>query len=120
VRGSIEELRERYPTESLPELERERMLREEQRLEQLRPQSSGTTGDYRIHAAVLREADAAAALLERLIALGFDGTVVSRREHGDAMHSVEIGPYADVASAREVARRIQSEAGLDAFVVIEP
>jgi len=120
VRGEIKNLRERYPTESLPDLREERLEREKQRLEDLEKQSRVDNGNFEVQAATLRDSGAAVVILQRLIELGFDGTVVSRSENGDEIHVVQMGPFTSEESARDAARRINAETGLNAFVRLKP
>jgi general secretion pathway protein D len=120
VRGTLGTLTNRYPTESLPELRKEREEREKQRLDQLERQSKAESGSYEVQAAALRDSGAAVVILQRLIDLGFDGTVVSRRENGDEIHVVQLGPFASEENARDAARRINAETGLNAFVKLKP
>jgi general secretion pathway protein D len=120
VGGKLRELEQRYPTETLPELEKERGEREQERREQLLQQSEAEAGDYTVQAAVLSRPDAAVAILQRLIELGFDGSVVSRSENGSELHSVELGPYANEEQARDAARRLRAQAGLNPVVRVAP
>ena len=120
VRGRLGVLTRESPTESLPDLRNERDRREKQRIEDLDKQSKIDAGSYEIQAAALRDSGAAVVILQRLIELGFDGTVVSRQENGDELHVVQLGPFADEESARDAARRINAETGLNAFVKLKP
>ncbi len=77
-------------------------------------------GPYLVQAAFFFDPGEATALLETLIERGYEGTVLSRTEGGQAVHFVQLGPYATQDAAWRVAREVQREADLRPLLVVEP
>ncbi|MEE9279628.1 MAG: type II secretion system secretin GspD [Myxococcota bacterium] len=77
-------------------------------------------GSYRVQAAFFSDADAATSLLRDLIDLGYDGTVLSRSDRGEAVHFVQLGPYASQSVAQRVARELRHEADLRPLILVGP
>ena len=120
VRREIEEHTERYPTEEFPRLEQEQKARAEIRERERREVEQRTGGAYGVQMSVFRTADEAATVLESLIELGYDGTLLSRREGDETLHYVQLGPYNTENKAQQVAREVRAASGRGALVVVEP
>jgi general secretion pathway protein D len=120
VERELEDLTLRYPTESVPEMRQQREQMEQERLQRLEKRSDGPGGKYVVQVAFLKDAGAAAALLEKLISVGYDGTVLSRSENGQTMHFVQLGPYETQDDAERVGREIRADTGLNTLIMVEP
>jgi general secretion pathway protein D len=120
VERKLEDLTRRYPTESLPGLRKQRDQMEQERLQRLERKSQGSGGKFVVQVAFLKDAGAAAKLLEKLISVGYDGTVLSRNENGQTMHFVQLGPYGTQDDAERVGREIRAETGLNTLIMLEP
>lgn len=75
---------------------------------------------YLVQAGFFRAADDATALLAELIALGYDGSVLSRAEGGPPIHFVELGPYVSEDTAKRIAGELRAAANLRPLVVVAP
>jgi cell division septation protein DedD len=94
---------------------------EEERLRRLKQTSEKeNAGKFVVQVAFLKDATAAAELLEKLISVGYDGTVLSRNENGQTMHFVQLGPYGNQDDAERVGREIRAETGLNTLIMLEP
>lgn len=120
VRREIEKHEERYPVEKLPQLRQEREQREKERLEELRSLEEAPEGEYRVQVQWFQEPRAAVELLQKLMARGYDGTVLSQREGDSVLHGVELGPFPTEVRAQHVARELGVDMGIDARVIVEP
>jgi general secretion pathway protein D len=121
VRRELQRHDERYPVESLPKLREEATEQEKARqeeIEALKKKEAG--GNYLVQVAHFTSAEDAVALLQKLIADGYDGTVLSRSEQGETTHWVQLGPFVDEAKAQAVARDLNASRGMQALVVVEP
>jgi len=121
VRRELERHDGRYPVEELPELRSQSETSEKNRraeMEELKAREAG--GTYLVQVAHFAVAEEAVSLLQRLIADGYDGTVLSRTEQGDTTHWVQLGPYPTEAKAQAVARDLSASRGYPALVIVEP
>jgi len=121
VRRELERHDQRYPVEELPALRQQAIDREQQRaknIEELKKKEAA--GSYLVQVAHFNTAEEAVALLQRLIAQGYDGTVLSESEQGETTHWVQLGPYTNQARAQAVARDLNASQGLQTVVVLEP
>ncbi|MBW2280279.1 MAG: SPOR domain-containing protein [Deltaproteobacteria bacterium] len=69
---------------------------------------------------LFRDSRAAVDTLERLMRLGYDGTVLSREEGSETLHMVQLGPYFSSEVAQRVAREVRAETDRRAIVIVEP
>jgi general secretion pathway protein D len=121
VRRELERHAREYPVELLPNLRSQKAERELLRLSEVEAlRANETIARYLVQAAFFHESSAAIALLERLIDLGYDGTVLSRSEGGEPVHFVQLGPYASEEKARQIAREVRYEIEVEPLVVVEP
>ncbi len=121
VRRELERHAREYPVELLPNLRSQKAEREQLRLSEVEAlRANETIARYLVQAAFFHESSAAIALLERLIDLGYDGTILSRSEGGEPVHFVQLGPYASEAQARQIAREVRYEIEVEPLVVVEP
>ncbi len=67
-----------------------------------------------------RSPEEAASVLSELIERGYDGTLLSRREGGETLHTVLLGPYLSEDRAQQIAREIRAETGRAVQVIVEP
>jgi general secretion pathway protein D len=107
----------RYPRERIGEIGR---LREEERarLEAERMAAEHAPAYYLL-AAILADADAAAALLTDLIDSGHDGTLVSRESSGGAViYEIHLGPYASVEQAKDMGEAVARSHDLSPAVIL--
>ena len=121
VRRELERHDGRYPVQQLPELRAKTQTDEQQRREEmelLKKKEAG--GNYLVQVAHFATAEEAVALLQKLIAEGHDGTVLSQTENGQTTHWVQLGPFADEAKAQAVARDLSASQGFPALVIVEP
>ena len=95
-------------------------MRESERLEQLRREEAAGGGDWAVQVAFFRDAEDAVVLLGRLAQQGYDGTVLSRVERDEAVHYVQLGPYANLDKAQQVEREVGAATGLSTAVVVLP
>ncbi len=110
VRRKLDSLTTRYPTESLPDLRKINAATEQQRMDELRSQREAPqVGRYVVQVASLRDGTEAAALLQQLIADGYDGMVMSRMEGPDAIFVVTLGPYNSEDQAQRVRRELTAD-----------
>jgi len=110
VRRTLDKFTTRYPTETLPELRKLNEQNEQRRMEELASQREAPeVGRYVVQVASLRDGAEAAALLQQLIADGYDGMVDSRMEGADAIFVVTLGPYDSEDQAQRVRRELQAE-----------
>jgi len=121
VRRELERHDQRYPVEKLPELRQESIEREKARAQEIEElKKKEAAGSYLVQVAHFSSAEEAVALLQKLIAQGYDGTVFSRSEQGETTHWVQLGPYTNQVKAQAVARDLNASQGLQALVVLEP
>jgi general secretion pathway protein D len=121
VRRELERHDQRYPVEDLPQLRDESTAREKAREEEIESlKKKEAAGSYLVQVAHFSSAEDAVALLQKLIADGYDGTVLSQSEQGETTHWVQLGPYTNEARAQTVARDLNASRGLQALVVVEP
>jgi Flp pilus assembly secretin CpaC len=121
VRRELERHDQRYPVEQLPALRDESIEREKAReleIEALKKKEA--SGSYLVQVAHFASAGEAVELLQKLIADGYDGTVLSQSEQGETTHWVQLGPYNNESKAQTVARDLNASRGLSALVVVEP
>ncbi|HTO71617.1 MAG TPA: type II secretion system secretin GspD [Myxococcota bacterium] len=121
VRRELERHDQRYPVEKLPELRQQASDREKQRehdIEELKKKEAG--GSYLVQVAHFATAEEAVALLQKLMADGYDGTVFSESEQGETTHWVQLGPFSDQAKAQAVARDLNASRGMQSLVVVQP
>jgi general secretion pathway protein D len=120
VRRELERHESRHPTEELPLLRREQLEREEERRQEMKELERAEGGEYRVLVSSFDESGPAIELLQKLLARGYDGTVLSRKQGDRVRHGVELGPYVTEARAQHVARELGVELGLEVRVLIEP
>jgi len=121
VRRELERHDDRYPVEGLPELRARTEAGEQRRLSELEAQKhQEASGSYLVQVAHFAQAESAVSLLQKLIADGYDGTVLTRTEQGGTTHWVQLGPYATEAKAQAVARDVNATLGFSSLVVVEP
>ena len=121
VRRQLEIHERRYPVESLPTMRRRGSERERERMQEIEQlKAQGASGNYILQVALFRQASDAVDLLNTLISSGYDGTVLSRSERGEAVHLVQVGPYTDEEQAQLAAREIRASSGLHVLVTVEP
>jgi general secretion pathway protein D len=121
VRRELQRHDQRYPVETLPELRQEALQREKDRADEIEElKKKEAAGSYLVQVAHFATAEEAVALLQKLIAEGYDGTVFSENEQGETTHWVQLGPYTNQAKAQAVARDLNASRGLQALVVVEP
>jgi Flp pilus assembly secretin CpaC len=121
VRRELERHDQRYPVEELPQLREESIEREKARAAEIEAlKKKDAAGSYLVQVAHFSSAEDAVALLQKLIADGYDGTVFSQSEQGETTHWVQLGPYSNEAKAQTVARDLNASRGLQALVVVEP
>jgi general secretion pathway protein D len=121
VRRELERHDQKYPVETLPQLREDAVQREqhrEQEIESLKKKEA--SGSYLVQVAHFSSAEEAVALLQKLMADGYDGTVLSQSEQGETTHWVQLGPYTNEAKAQSVARDLTASRGLPALVVVAP
>lgn len=119
VRREMERHARRYPVELLPDLRAQKRERDQARAaEREALASQQPSGTYLVQAAFFRDATEAVALLEQLITLGYDGTVLARAENGEPIHFVQLGPYDSEEAAGRVAREVRYELDLEPLVVV--
>ena len=120
VRRELTVLDGRYPVEDLPRLREERDQRERERKEEMERSSSGPVGAYLVQVALFRDPEQAVTLLEELMASGYDGTLLSRREGDDLFHFVQLGPYSSEDDAQRIVREVRATTGFEAVVILRP
>jgi general secretion pathway protein D len=121
VRRELERHDNRYPVEQLPDLRERTVESEKQRIDEMEAlKAREASGSYLVQVAHFDQAEEAVQLLQRLIADGYDGTVLSRTEQGSATHWVQLGPYATEVKAQAVARDLSATLGFPALVIVEP
>ncbi len=121
VRRELERHDDRYPVEGLPDLRARTEAGEQRRLSELEAQKhQEASGSYLVQVAHFAQAESAVSLLQKLIADGYDGTVLTRTEQGGTTHWVQLGPYATEAKAQAVARDVNATLGFSSLVVVEP
>ncbi len=120
VRRNIETLERRYPVGDLPKLREESLTRERERLAEMAARSGIEGARYVIQVAEFEDPAAAVALLESLIASGFDGTLYSRPGPAGVRHLVQLGPFVELEDAERAAREVQVETGMAPSVLVEP
>lgn len=121
VRRELERHDGRYPVEQLPDLRTQSEAAEKDRrseMEELKAREAG--GTYLVQVAHFPEAEGAVTLLQKLIAEGYDGTVLTRTEQGTTTHWVQLGPYPTEAKAQAIARDLSASRGYPALVIVEP
>jgi Flp pilus assembly secretin CpaC len=121
VRRELDRHDGRYPIQELPALREQTEVGEQKRLaemEELKRREAG--GNYLVQVAHFASAEEAVALLQKLMADGHDGTVLSQTEAGQTNHWVQLGPFADEAKAQAVARDLSASQGFPALVIVEP
>jgi general secretion pathway protein D len=121
VRRELERHDDRYPVEQLPDLRSQSEADEKSRraeMETLKAREAG--GTYLVQVAHFPDAEGAVSLLQKLMADGYDGTVLSRTEQGITTHWVQLGPYPTEAKAQAVARDLSASRGFPALVIVEP
>jgi general secretion pathway protein D len=120
VRRELEDHEEVYPVEKLPQLREEQEQRQKERREELEALEEAPEGEYRVQVQWFQEPSAAVELLQKLMARGYDGTVLSQREGDSVLHGVELGPFPTEVRAQHVARELEVDMGIDARVIVEP
>jgi len=103
VRGRLLDLEKRYPVERMRALEKQRHVPTPQPEEsephaETAPSQAGPT-HYGILAATFGNPTAASEMLRKLIAAGFDGTLVSGEHNGTVLYEVRLGPYPNLEDA---------------------
>src|SRR5262249_590304 len=96
VRRELDRHSSQYPTQERPQLRADQRRSEPDRqheMEQLK--AAERTGSFVVQVPFLGDADEAAHELRRLIAAGYDGTLLSQTEMGKIVHYVQLGPYLD-------------------------
>ncbi len=121
VRRELERHDQKYPIEQLPELREQTEAGEQQRLAEMEAlKASEAGGTYLVQVAHFALAESAVALLQKLIADGYDGSVLTRTEQGETTHWVQLGPYPTEAKAQSVARDLNASLGFSSLVIVEP
>jgi cell division septation protein DedD len=107
--------------EDLPELRARTEAGEQQRLSEMEAlKKKEAAGSYLVQVAHFALAESAVSLLQKLMADGYDGTVLTRTEPGGTTHWVQLGPYATEAKAQAVARDVNATLGFSSLVIVEP
>jgi hypothetical protein len=119
VLREMEAHQRRYPVEMLPGLRQQQKAQEEQRRLDLEKSQRRQGGAYLVQVSTFREATEAVDLLQELIAEGYDGTLLSRRDREELYHFVQLGPYLTEDRAQQVAREVGVATGLETVVIIE-
>jgi general secretion pathway protein D len=120
VRRELERHQSEYPVELLPGLESEKAERERLRLAEIEALRAGEPeGTYRVQVAFFHDSKDAIALLQKLIDLGYDGTVLSRTEGGEPVHFVQLGPYESEDTAQRIAREVRYAEDVEPLVLVE-
>ena len=120
VRRALEEHREQYPTREFPLLEERQDQRESARRKAIEEVGKRLGGAYVVQVAPHLVAGDATSMLESLIRNGFDGTVLSKQEGDQVLHTVQLGPFLSADKALQVAREVRIESGRSTAVVVEP
>lgn len=120
VRRTIELHTHAHPTESLPQLRAEAEQRARARAEALEAEATTVGGSYVVQITPFRDPDAAVELLQQLMRLGYDGTVLSREEGPEILHLVQLGPYFSPDVAQRVAREVGVETDRHPVVIVQP
>jgi general secretion pathway protein D len=121
VRREIDGLTRRYPTESLPELQRQREKDEATRRREVEASEQQQPGGrFQVQVAMLRDANAAATLLQKLMDQGYSGSVMSRTEAGSPMYFVQLGPYPNQDEAQRIRREVSAATGLRVLLIVDP
>ncbi|MEE9281090.1 MAG: type II secretion system secretin GspD [Myxococcota bacterium] len=121
VRREFERHDRRYPVALLPDLRSQKAERDRARAAELAAAGAvESTDTYLVQAAFFHDSAAAIALLQRLIDLGYDGTILARAENGEPIHFVQLGPYASQDAAKRIAREVRYEVDVEPLVVVEP
>jgi cell division septation protein DedD len=77
-------------------------------------------GRYVVQITPFRDPGAAVELLQQLMRLGYDGTVLSREEGPETLHLVQLGPYFSQDEAHRIAREVGAETDRLPAVIVEP
>ncbi len=121
VRRELERHDGRYPIGDLPELREQTRESEKARVAEIEAQkASEAAGSYLVQVAHFALAESAVSLLQKLMADGYDGTVLTRTEQGTTTNWVQLGPYTSEAKAQAVARDLNATHGFSALVIVEP
>ncbi|MDH3519940.1 MAG: type II secretion system secretin GspD, partial [Myxococcales bacterium] len=104
----------RYPLERMSEIER---LRAEAKA-QAESAAAVQPPVYYLLAAILTNADAAAALLTDLVDSGHDGTLVSTQSGDGVLYEIQLGPYASENQAREIGDGLRRSHDLSPVVLV--
>jgi general secretion pathway protein D len=107
----------RYPPERIGEIQR---LREEERARLEADRALAASAPvYYLQAAILTDADAAAALLTDLIDSGHDGTLVSwESANGAVFYEIHLGPYANIEQAKSIGEAVTRSHELSPSVIV--
>ena len=121
VRRELERHDDRYPIQELPELRDQTQANERARVKEIEEmKASEASGSYLVQVAHFARAEDAVSLLQKLIADGYDGTVLTRSEQGQTTNWVQLGPYATETRAQAVARDLNATHGFTSLVIVEP
>ncbi len=121
VRRELTKHGKRYPTEELPSLREEQAKLEAERQREMKEaEAAEAAGEWVVQVSFFRAANDAAALLSRLLEKGYDGSVFSRVEQQEPVHYVQLGPYATLERAQQVAREVGADTGLPTTVLAGP
>ncbi len=121
VRRELDKHDKRYPVEQLPSLREEQTKLETERQQHLKDlEAAEAAGEWVVQVSFFRAPDDAAALLNRLIKKGYDGSVLSRVEQAESVHYVQLGPYSTLEKAQQIAREVGADTGLATTVQVGP
>jgi general secretion pathway protein D len=120
VRRTIEMHTRNYPTESLPELRSQAQSRARERSQVLESAKQVVGGSYVVQVTPFRDSSSAVELLQKLLQLGYDGTILSREEGAETLHLVQLGPYFSPDVAQRVAREVGIETDRHPVVIVQP
>lgn len=121
VRRELERHDNRYPIQELPELRDQTQANERARVKEIEEmKASEASGSYLVQVAHFARAEDAVSLLQKLMADGYDGTVLTRSEQGQTTNWVQLGPYTTETRAQAVARDLNATHGFTSLVIVEP
>ena len=113
VRRELERHDDRYPVQELPELREQTQANERKRVKEIEAmKASEVSGSYLAQVAHFARAEDAVSLgVQKLIADGYDGTVLTRERQAADDDWVQLGPTRTEMSAQAVARDLNATHG---------
>jgi general secretion pathway protein D len=116
ARRVVQQHEERYPLERMREIEQGREQERRRKAEQA--EAGQHAPRYSVLAAVFGTEAAATTTLVELVDGGYDGFILSGDSDGALLYQVIVGPYPDVATARDIAAAIRAGFGLAPTVMV--